>query len=389
MSVISSIPTTPKLTIISHSYWATENQKNLAYLSNEFEVQAVVPKWYIVNGKKTLGKRASVGGEFVRWVDAVGIGRGSFLFAPFGNLIAKQDPDVVNIEYAPWSPVTVQSAAIVSLRAPHAKLVLSVKKNTYRDSSLTRECIKKTLRFIVDKKVSGYIAASRRVADLYSNKLYVDPLRIFVCHHLGVDLDLFHPGTPPNYLSDSGAVIGYCGQFEARKGVPELVESIQALTNSVDHNVSLRLLGDGSMREMLVRNAKSLPWLSVEGPVQHAEVADFLRGCDIFAFPSRIEEDHEEHDGHALMEAMATGLPVVTTMSGIIPELVNDKCAFIVPERNPIALASAIGNLIGNPKARLLMGEQSRRLAEAEFGLAQVASRRAGIIKEILYGRQT
>lgn len=368
---------------VSHSYAAPENRKNLIALSRYGEVLAIVPT-------RLRNPWVPITEAMLRADSSLLVRRQPFfvgkeiLLRGIGSILKKFVPHVVVVEYNPWQPISLQVLLTMRRIAPHVRLVIAVKKNTYLGGHIVKELAKQAAMSIVRKYVSGWIACSRMTANLLEDRFGIDAEDIYVCHHLGVDLDLFRPAISPQSNSDSEVTVGYVGALEGRKGVPELVDAIQWLVRYKGLPVRLRLLGDGTLGPELRERAAGTCWLSVEGPVEHAKVAPFLRECTIFAFPSRILPDHQEHDAHALMEAMASGLPIISTRSGIIPELVDASCAVLVPERDSAALASAVERLIGDPIGRLTMGSAARRIAEHEFGLETVARRRMTILDYVV-----
>ena len=374
-----------RVTLINHCYVAAENQKNLTHLAKKVDLQAIVPKWVVLeNGKRKYGCSYIQDSSILIWRRPFYPFRQCIL-QPFGRLLAKHNPDIIHIEYGPWSPLTVETAMLASHFCPKAKLVLTVKKNTYLPKQFFLEQIKTYLRKRMDKKISGYIATSEMAKNLYGDWLGVDSDKIYVCHNLGVDLDIFSPVRADSSDSNKKTVVGYCGRLDSKKGVPELIEAVRKLVVEKGFTIKLRLLGKGGcLRHKLEKKALNIPWLSIEGPVPHKEVAAFLQKCDIFAFPSRNEPDHQEHDAHALMEAMAVGLPSVTTKSGIIPEITDINAALFVHENSPSELAESISMLINSTQRRLKMGRHARLLAEQYFGLSTTAKGKTKIYKEII-----
>jgi glycosyltransferase involved in cell wall biosynthesis len=371
-----------RVTIIQHSYIADENQKNLDYLGEELELQAIVPKWLREDGQRIYGD-SFVARPMIKWQTPVYIpGTKQMLLYPFGRLLAEHRPDLIVVGGAPWSPLVIETLLLAKLFAPRARIVCNVQKNTYQPNGVLKGAVKKAFRQATYKRIAAYVVASSKVEDLYRHRLGIAPKKIYIRYPLGVDLDLFCPCTPPSSGSNQHAIIGYCGKFHPRKGVPELIEAAKKLVNEYGLSIQLRLLGDGLLRPTLEREAACSTWLSIEGPVAHKDVASFLQGCDIFAFPSRTEPDHEEHDGHALAEAMAVGLPAVTTSSGIIPELTTEESALTVRENSPEVLAQALAKLVRSPALREGMGRHARSLA-LDFGLATLAKRHADIYQEI------
>jgi glycosyltransferase involved in cell wall biosynthesis len=111
-----------------------------------------------------------------------------------------------------------------------------------------------------------------------------------------------------------------------------------------------------------------------------------LQACDLFAFPSRNEPDHQEHDGHALMEAMAVGLASVATRSGIIGELTDSEATHFVRESVHGDLVAALRDVVVHPERRAAMGRRARALAELRFGLESLARRRRRIYEDVRHG---
>jgi glycosyltransferase involved in cell wall biosynthesis len=374
-----------RVTLIGHCYIAAENQKNLTHLAREVDLQTIVPKWvHLGKGEKKYGRAHLPDPSILVWQKPFYVFKQHALW-PFGRLLEMSEPDIIHSEYETWSPITVEAAMLAKHFCPKARLVLTVKKNTYLPKNILLEQTKTFFRKRIDRRVSAYIATSEMARNLHRDWLGEDAQKFYICHHLGVDLSLFSPVAPPSMNSSTKVVVGYAGRLDPRKGIPELIEATRRLATQDSYSIKLRLLGKfGSLRHELEREAADLSWLSIEGPVDHKDVAPFLQGCDLFVFPSRNEPDHQEHDAHALMEAMAVGLPSVTTKSGIIPEIVDSQCALFVRENSPSDLSEKIAKLIKSPEDRIRMGRHARALAEESFGLETVAKRKVEIYKDIV-----
>jgi glycosyltransferase involved in cell wall biosynthesis len=115
------------------------------------------------------------------------------------------------------------------------------------------------------------------------------------------------------------------------------------------------------------------------GYVAHADLVRALERGDYDISVLASTERNGEHEGIpvALMEAMAVGLPVVATLTGSIPELVDAECGILVEQRDPVALADAIGSLIEDPALRKKLGSRGRRRVFAEFETGQTTERLA------------
>ena len=112
-----------------------------------------------------------------------------------------------------------------------------------------------------------------------------------------------------------------------------------------------------------------------------------MRGLDLYALPARILPDHEEHDAHALLQALACGLPAIGTVSGIIPEILSEPDDVLVDPGDPDGLAAALVELAGDRDRRGRLAGRGRRLAEERYSLDRVADRYAEIFRGLLASR--
>lgn len=167
------------------------------------------------------------------------------------------------------------------------------------------------------------------------------------CHaiHLGIDADVFHPAPE----LEKRPVVTFVGMLRADrgadKGVLDIVEACRRVARDVP-DLELRLVGDGHLRGQLEDIAARERFVRVLPPVPRNEIAALLRESRMLVLASKRTLKWEEQFGFVLVEAMASGLPVVATRSGAIPEVVapgND----LVDEGDVAALAAAITNALG------------------------------------------
>ena len=109
-----------------------------------------------------------------------------------------------------------------------------------------------------------------------------------------------------------------------------------------------------------------------------------MRGLDVFVMPALITPDHEEHDGHALMEAMACGVATVGSSSGIIPELLSDSCGLMFPAGDKAALAERILALLSDCAMRREIAQRGLARAEASFTVDGIAAQKADVYAKVL-----
>jgi glycosyltransferase involved in cell wall biosynthesis len=149
-----------------------------------------------------------------------------------------------------------------------------------------------------------------------------------------------------------------------KKGVDRLLDALVLLRADGAGPLALDVAGDGPARPALVERARAL---GLDGAVRfhglqpRAEVARLMRGADLFVLPSVVETF-----GVALVEALASGLPVVATEVGIAPEVVDEHTGVLVRPGDPAALADGIRDALSRLDDYDAAAAAS--LAETRFG---------------------
>jgi glycosyltransferase involved in cell wall biosynthesis len=144
--------------------------------------------------------------------------------------------------------------------------------------------------------------------------------------------------------------------------------------------------GDGEERKRVtqaIRRHRLADRVRLLGNVPHAELVARLDGGDYDLAVLASTERGDEHEGIpvALMEAMAAAVPVVATATGSIPELVADGCGLLVPQRDPAALAAALGRLIGDPAERAALARAGRRRVVERFSTLATTRELAALLQ--------
>jgi len=232
--------------------------------------------------------------------------------------------------------------------------------------------------YLYNRAVDGVLAISGAVADSLA-AAGVDRERVTVVRS-GVDRDRFRPPTPEERvqarialgISYGEFVISAVGALEPRKGHRYLIEAIaqMALTPS---SVKLKcfIAGHGSIRAELEREIAELRCagrVKLLGRID--DPRELLWASDIFAMPSL-----KEGLGIAVLEAMASAVPVVASGVGGLREVVEDERAgIIVPPAHPERIASAIGRLADSPALRSQMGAAARVRAVENYSMTAMAA---------------
>ncbi len=236
-----------------------------------------------------------------------------------------------------------------------------------------------------------YVALGEDLRRFLVAEAGADPRRVSILYN-GVDCERFHPVADATgrararaalaaYAAEPVAgriadprtiLVGSVGRLDPVKDYGRLVAALAGLEAPWRERVAGVLVGDGPERlrlEELAREAGLGDRFLVTG--RASDTAELLRALDIFVLPSRFEGL-----SNALLEAMATGLPIVATAVGGTPELVTaGVSAELVPPGDEAALRNALAALLADPARRAALGNRALARARGRFSVdAFVAS---------------
>jgi len=196
----------------------------------------------------------------------------------------------------------------------------------------------------------------------------------------GVDVSAYGPAEP----SHNPPRILFAGVISPRKGVVDLLQASGILhARGVAHEV---LLAGGPPAEgprpeaeaRLAAAANGAPARFL-GPQRHEAMAALYRSADLFCLPSWIEAMPL-----TILEAMATGLPVVATPVGDIGQVVEDGVSGrLVPVRAPEALANALEPLLSQPPLRRAMGKAARQRVQERFDITKMCASVEAVYRDL------
>jgi glycosyltransferase involved in cell wall biosynthesis len=372
----------PRVLIVSHDYAEAGLRRQVNAFARSLDVRFVTRRRgnaLVFPGHtaaadpltRTYRRLRLFGHQYLMWSPSLGM--------------REHRPELIYVTYDPWSALFWQVVAAAAAFAPRALVVAGVKKNTYRRYPGVRGRAKDAVARAGIGRVDHFIAASEMTARLYERVHGVAPDAISVATRVGVDTGVFWP-RDEGVRRGGPLVAGYCGRLAEHKGVTDLVEAV-AIARAGGAEVELELLGAGELRGPLMNRARSTPWLRVHDAVPSDEVAGFMRGLDLYVLPARVLPDHEEHDAHALLQALACGLPAIGTASGIIAEVLDHPDDAVVEPGDPDALASAIAAMAADPERRERLAARGRRVAEERYSLERVADRYAEIFSRLVAAR--
>jgi len=178
----------------------------------------------------------------------------------------------------------------------------------------------------------------------------------------GVDVDRFSPGEnnlrARLCIPAEAQVIGFVGRLTRDKGLPELIEAFDAILAAIPQ-ARLLLVGwfdaaEDALGDDLCQRIASDPRIHLTGFV--ADTAPYYRAMDLLVLPTR-----REGFPNVVLEASATGIPVITTLStGSRDAVVPEVTGLLIPPGYPVAIYEAVLQLLRNPERRLSMGKAAR-----------------------------
>jgi glycosyltransferase involved in cell wall biosynthesis len=205
-------------------------------------------------------------------------------------------------------------------------------------------------------------------------------------HHIGVDTRHFRPdGAVPRAAN----LVLFVGRLVAKKGLTHLLAALPAVLRVVPE-AELVVAGDGPLRAALEREAAdaALPvrFLGVQPP---AAVRDLMCRAAVLCAPGVVTAlGDAEGLPMTIVEAQASGLPVVTTPSGGSAEgVVDGETGFVVPAADAAALATALVAVLGDAAWRERASAAARARALARFDLRTQTARLEDLYDEVLGAR--
>lgn len=196
-----------------------------------------------------------------------------------------------------------------------------------------------------------------------------------------IDLSAFTPLL--QRAADGPVRLLYVGRFNVFKNVETLVEAAGKLVQLEVGEFELDLVGEGEQRPVLERMVSELGLtrqVHFVGWVAREHIVDHYRRADIF-----VTATTWEGMPNTVLEAMACGLPIVGSQASGLRDLVRDGVnGYLVPLKDPDALAEALARLIDNGYERRRMGRESRRLAEREFAWEYIAEQYVRVYEQVL-----
>ena len=285
--------------------------------------------------------------------------------------VRRFQPDIAHIDEEPYNLATWQ--ALYHARRVGAKSLFFSWQNIQRNYPPPFSWGERW----VYRKADHALAGTDDAAKVLRAKGYAGPLTTIP--QFGADAALFQPAAQ---RPDRHFTIGYIGRLVPEKGIEILLRAVSQL----EGEWRLRLVGGGTARPDLEKLTKQLgigARVSFMGQLPSAELPAQYHALDALALPSLTRDNWKEQFGRVLVEAMASGLPVIGSDSGAIPGVIG-AAGLIVPEGDIAALARALEQVRSGANLRETLAARGRERFLSHFTHASVAAATVDVYRELL-----
>ncbi|GAA2032891.1 hypothetical protein GCM10009819_16180 [Agromyces tropicus] len=304
------------------------------------------------------------------------LGRHPALFVydplPLWRLLG-EDWDVIDVHEEPFSLATAEILLLRALRRMRPPVVLYTAQNLRKRYPFPFGWLERRAL----RTAAGISACNTEAARIVEAKGFAGRARVIP---LGVDLARFTPaeaeppttdaaGAAPTDAAPAGGdgapiTVGFIGRLVPEKGVLLLLDALAR-----EPRLRLRIVGSGPLADDLPARASAAgvaDRVELVGAVEPSGIPDVLRSFDVLAVPSMPTATWTEQFGRVAVEAMACGVPVVSSDAGALPDVVGGA-GLLVPTGDAGALAAALVEAAG-PRAESLRAAGVVRAEECSWG---------------------
>lgn len=289
------------------------------------------------------------------------------------GIIQREKPDIVHLNmHVPFSCYF----AIIASKTAKVRLLFATVHSVVPPTSrfFPLKLVKRLLSGILLPKIDRFICVSNNSKEMFADNYNIDKNRVSVIYN-GVDMHDAKPYDGPGLKNRLGIrerdrVIGVVSRIVNDKGIDDFLLAAKVISVRYPDTTFL-IVGGGQLSGKMKGLSVSLgigPKSIFTGEVR--DVFGYIGIMDICVMPS-----HHESMPYALLEYMAMGKPVVSTLVGGVPEVIkNGISGLLVPPNDPRAIASAVRDLIKDGEKAAKMGGQAIERAKG-LSITDMASR--------------
>ena len=279
------------------------------------------------------------------------------------------DPDVIHT-HCPLAP----TLPLLALRTAPSRCRVVGTFHAAADSSLGYSIFKSILQKTA-RRLDTRIAVSQAALELAQK--YIPGNYVVIPN--GVDCGRFSPAySALDHLRDDAFNVLYVGRLDKRKGLKYLFEAVSIVARTARRRIRLVVVGDKGPRRFLLPRLPREVDVHFAGVVSKEMLPRYFASGHVFCSPATGRESF----GIVLLEAMASGVPVIgTSIPGYLTVLRNRSNSLVVPPKDPPSLARAITELMTDSRLRARLRENGLRFA-GRYRWDQIAERLEQVYEE-------
>lgn len=310
-------------------------------------------------------------------------GKGVGAYLKLWRLLRQLKPDIVHTR----NLAALEGCVVAALAGVHGRVHGEHGRDSYDIDGKNRKYI--LLRRACQPFVSRYIPLSHDLEGWLLHTVAIPARKIRQIHN-GVESQRFSvPEVKPalsldGFAGDGKIVLGTVGRLQEVKDQLTLIRAFAELLQRNSHyrdRLRLLIVGDGPMRaevDALVQQKGVTEQVWIAGA--RNDIPALMQAMDIFILPSKAEGI-----SNTILEAMASGLPVVATDVGGNPELVvPGSTGVLVPPQDATAMAHAIEQYLLQPQLIATHGQAGRKRIEMEFSMEAMVNRYMAVYDEVM-----
>src|ERR1051326_1997487 len=300
---------------------------------------------------------------------------------PIIAALQRHRPDLIELNHEPYSIACAEVLTLCSWYAPQAPIVMQTCQNIFHRYPPPFNWLERRAL----RRIAAAHVCSETVREVLQAKGFKKPIAIVP---FGVDIEAFSRGQRLSREVKATPTIGFVGRMLPGKGLNVLADSLMQLA-SEPWNVLL--VGDGPERKMFeskLGGGGLLKRAHFAGAISYEQVPHLYQQMDLLVVPTQTTDRVREQFGRVLVEAMASGLPVIGSTCGAIPEVISNA-GLVVPEGDSMALASAIKRLLLEPALRQELVCAGRRRVLQHYSWERVADKMHELFWQVLRNQQT
>lgn len=295
---------------------------------------------------------------------------------PIVAALYRHRPHVIDLNHEPYSVACAEILTLCSWFAPHTPVVMQTNQNILRRYPPPFNWLERR----AFRRVAAAYGCSETVCEVLRAKGFekLAPIIPF-----GVNTKAFRPRPQVKTESTRTLTIGFVGRMMQGKGLNILAEALRKLTSETWR---LLVVGDGPEREAFEQDLAArglLERTQFTGAINYDSVPDFYQQMDVLVMPTQTTRRIREQFGRVLVEAMASGVPVIGSTCGAIPEVIDDA-GMVFPEGNADALSGALRRVLWDAGLRDRLARKGRERVEEHYSWERVADQTYELFCQVL-----